>query len=75
MPPKPVKSTSVKPKLSPVEQWRTTLTEKERQLHDLAAVMLKKTLSTNEPDIDNGSYFADHCHAFKAWVKAQPTSK
>jgi hypothetical protein len=54
-----------------VEQWRQTLTPKERQLHDLAAVMLKKTLATSEADNDNGSYFPDRCHAFKQWLKAQ----
>jgi hypothetical protein len=53
-----------------VAVWRSTLTEKERKLHDLAAVKLKKELNI-EGDRDNGSYFADKCHAFIKWKKAQ----
>ena len=50
--------------------WRATLTDKERKLHELAAVKLKKEL--NIPgDNDNGSYFPDKCHAFMKWKKAQ----
>ncbi len=57
--------------LSLVDQWFATLTPKEQQLHQLAAVMLKKSLQTDQADNDNGSYFADRCHAFKRWVKTQ----
>jgi hypothetical protein len=53
-----------------VQQWLATLTEKEANLHKLAAVKLKKEL--NPPnDNDNGSYFADRCHAFVKWKKTQ----
>jgi hypothetical protein len=53
-----------------VAVWRSTLNEKERKLHDLAAIKLKKEL--NIPgDKDNGSYFADKCHAFIKWRRAQ----
>ena len=53
-----------------VEAWKATLTEKERQLHELAAVKLKKTLVSKDmpDDKDNGSYYVDKCHAFKKWV-------
>lgn len=54
-----------------VTKWRLTLTEKERQLHDLAAVKLKKELHANTDDGDNGSYFPEKCHAFRKWLKAQ----
>ena len=51
-----------------VEAWRSTLTDKERKLHDLAAIKLKKEL--NIPgDNDNGSYFANKCHEFIKWRK------
>ena len=57
-----------------VQQWLATLTEKEASLHKLAAVKLKKEL--NPPnDNDNGSYFADRCHAFVKWKKTQTTCK
>jgi hypothetical protein len=50
-------------------QWRASLTDKERQLHELAAVKLKKELSAPN-DNDSGSYFAERCHAFLKWRKA-----
>ena len=56
-----------------VEEWKETLSPQERELHDLAAVMLKKTLIpkdiSEDEDKDNGSYYVEKCHAFKAWVK------
>lgn len=56
-----------------VAEWQATLTPRERELHALAAVKLKKTLVPKDMpgdlDIDNGSYYADKCHAFKAWLK------
>jgi len=56
--------------MDPLTVWRSTLTDKERKLHELAAIKLKKEL--NIPgDKDNGSYFADKCHAFIKWRKAQ----
>jgi hypothetical protein len=52
-------------------QWRSTLTDKERQLHELAAVKLKKELIVNGgKDDDSGSYFAERCHAFLKWRKS-----
>jgi hypothetical protein len=61
-----------------IDEWRKTLTEKQRELHDLAAIMLKKELKpkqgSNQPqDTDNGSYFPDKCHAFRSWLKAKDT--
>ena len=55
-----------------LEKWRSTLTPRERELHDLAAILLKKSLVTNADDKDNGSYFPEKCHAFKKWLKEQP---
>jgi hypothetical protein len=52
-----------------VAKWRATLTDKERQLHDLAAVKLKKELHSDANDGDNGSYFPEKCHAFRKWFK------
>jgi hypothetical protein len=54
-----------------VEEWKQTLTFQERELHELAAVMLKKTVKpTDMPeDKDNGSYYVEKCHAFKSWLK------
>lgn len=58
-----------------IDQWRATLTEQERELHDLAAVELKKKFvaadGSTPGDNDSGSYFPDRCHAFKKWVAAQ----
>lgn len=58
-----------------VTQWQSTLTPKERELHELAAVMLKKVVKCSDmpgnQDKDNGSYYADKCHAFQAWKKSQ----
>jgi hypothetical protein len=50
--------------------WRATLSEKEKALHDLAAVKLKKSLDFSG-DGDNGSYFPEKCHAFRKWLKSQ----
>lgn len=57
-----------------IEQWRLSLSDKERQLHELAEVMLKKELNISN-DKDNGSYFPDKCHAFRSWLKAKETKK
>ena len=53
-------------------RWKASLTERERKLHELAAVALKKTLVTGEKDKDNGSYFPDKCHAYVKWLAKQP---
>ena len=50
--------------------WREQLTEKQKQLHDLAAVMLKKELKA-DTEKDNGSYYAEKCHDFKKWLNQQ----
>ncbi len=55
-----------------VEEWKQTLSPQERELHELASVMLKKTIVPKDMvhlDKDNGSYYVEKCHAFKAWVK------
>jgi len=31
-----------------IDEWRKSLTEKQRELHDLAAIMLKKELKPNQ---------------------------
>lgn len=57
--------------------WLSSLTPKERQLHELAAVMLKKTFVLPDPKqqaADNGSYFPEKSHAFRAWLKKSATS-
>lgn len=58
-----------------VEKWRATLTPRERALHDLATVELKKKLVPTDvkEDNDNGSYYPEKCHAFKKWLKTQTT--
>lgn len=54
-----------------LQQWRLSLTDRERALHDFAAVQLKKSFNPNTADGDNGSYFPEKCHAFKQWLKGQ----
>jgi hypothetical protein len=58
-----------------VQEWRATLTPQERELHDLAAVELKKKFvaadGSTSTDNDSGSYFPDRCHAFKKWLSNQ----
>ena len=54
-----------------LKEWRSTLTERERTLHDLAAVKLKKTLNATAEDGDQGSYFPEYSHAFRAWLKTK----
>ena len=55
-----------------VNEWYSTLTPKEKALHVLASTALKKNLVTTADDADNGSYFPDKCHAFKAWLRTRP---
>ena len=55
-----------------VAKWRSTLSDRELALHDLAAVKLKKVLNANAADGDQGSYFPERSRAFTAWLKAQP---
>lgn len=52
-----------------VETWQASLTPKERELHELAAKMLKKTIQV-DLEKDNGSYYVEKCHGFRAWLKA-----
>jgi hypothetical protein len=54
-----------------LQEWLATLTPKEKALHELAAVALKKNLVTEPSDKDNGSYFPEKSHAFRAWMKAK----
>ena len=57
-----------------ITAWKATLSEKEKRLHELAAVKLKKTLVPKDlktEDKDNGSYYVEKCHAFQAWLKSQ----
>ena len=57
-----------------VDEWRATLTDRERALHDMAAVKLKKTLNADKKDGDHGSYFVEKCHAFRTWLKTSATT-
>ena len=57
-----------------IKEWRESLTDRERALHDLAAVKLKKTLNANVKDSDQGSYFPEYSHAFRKWLKAKEAS-
>lgn len=55
-----------------VDQWRSTLSDRERALHDMAAVKLKKVINSSANDHDQGSYFPERSKAFQAWLKTQP---
>ena len=57
-----------------VEEWKATLTPEERTLHEMAAVMLKKSIQV-DMEKDNGSYYEEKCHGFKAWLKSQTSTK
>jgi len=50
-----------------LKEWRDTLTKKEQALHDMAQVKLKKVLNVDTNDGDQGSYFPEKSHAFRAW--------
>lgn len=54
-----------------LRKWWATLDEKEKRLHLLALKALKKTLNADEDDGDQGSYFPERCHSFRAWLKGQ----
>lgn len=56
-----------------IEEWKATLTPKEKVLHELAKVMLKKSIQVDMEN-DNGSYYEEKCHAFKAWLKKKQSS-
>jgi len=60
-----------------MNEWKESLSEREKALHELAAVMLKKELKPSDikNDADNGSYFPDKCHGFRSWLKANDTKK
>ncbi len=52
-----------------LRQWWASLDEKEQRLHLLALKGLKKSLHTDADDGDQGSYFPERCHSFRAWLK------
>jgi hypothetical protein len=55
-----------------VDEWKGTLSDKEKELHELAEKMLKKNLVPEDEDgFDNGSYYSDKCHSFRAFLKAK----
>ena len=60
-----------------VNEWKASLTDKEKQLHELAEKMLKKNLKPRDEteikldEYDNGSYYADKCHSFRAFMKTK----
>jgi hypothetical protein len=56
-----------------LNQWSQQLSDKEKKLHEMAAVMLKKSLKA-DMEKDNGSYYPEKSHAFKAWQKKQSAS-
>jgi hypothetical protein len=56
-----------------LRQWWASRDEREKRLHILALTSLKKVLN-QEDDGDQGSYFPERSHSFRAWVKKQ-TSK
>lgn len=53
-----------------VKEWYATLTPKEKQLHELAAVKLKKVIVPSDipNDKDNGSYYPEKSRAFVKWL-------
>jgi len=54
-----------------LQEWRSSLTDKQKRLHDLAAVKLKKVIHAGPADTDQGSYFPEETHAFKKWLKSR----
>ncbi len=69
--PFPIPRSASKETAALVNEWYATLGPKEKALHILASTALKKTLVTSADDADNGSYFPDKCHAFKAWLRTR----
>lgn len=57
-----------------LDEWRATLSEKEKRLHELAAVELKKVLKVGD-DNDQGSYFPEYCRAFQNFLKSRQSSR
>ncbi len=53
-----------------LEAWKQQMSENEKRLHEMAAVMLKKSLKA-DLEKDNGSYYPEKSHAFKAWLKTR----
>ena len=51
-----------------LEAWKEQMSDKQKELHELAAVMLKKTIKT-DMEKDNGSYYPEKSHDFKKWLK------
>lgn len=56
-----------------LRQWWASLDEKEQRLHLLAIKGLKKSLHADADDGDQGSYFPERSHSFRAWLKSQPS--
>jgi hypothetical protein len=57
-----------------LEEWRATLTEREKRLHALAEIELKKVLNVGD-DGDQGSYFPEYCRAFQEFKKTRQASR
>ena len=55
-----------------LNEWRATLTDKEKALHELAAIKLK---AEQGEEGDSGSYFPEKCRAFRAWLKVKEAQK
>jgi len=53
-----------------VAKWQASLTQKERDLHALAAVKLKKALDF-PGDGDSGSYYPEKSRAFLKWLQTE----
>ncbi len=57
-----------------IQAWRSQLSEKEKALHDLAAIKLKKEMIIKD-DRDSGSYFPEYSRSFVAWKAEQEKGK
>ena len=55
-----------------LNEWRATLTDKEKALHELAAIKLK---AEQGEEGDSGSYFPEKCRAFRSWLKGKQAQK
>ena len=54
-----------------LRKWWASLDTKEQRLHLLALTKLKKVLHADAQDGDQGSYFPERSHSFRAWLKSQ----
>lgn len=55
-----------------LNEWRATLTDKEKALHALATIKLK---AEHGGEGDSGSYFPEKCRAFRSWLKGKEARK